>query len=128
MTPLRDSLIAALRKVQDPEIPVNLYDLGLIYDLDIGENGVVHVRMTLTTPNCPVAESMPGHVQRAIESVAGVTEVKVELVWEPSWSREMMTEDARAVLEMMGIDWTDSGPSAAPTSLTVGKSGKRKSE
>lgn len=127
ITELNQRIIAALKKVKDPEIPIDLYNLGLIYNLDIEAGGDVHVRMTLTTPNCPVAESMPGKVKQAVESVDGVKSVKVELVWEPAWTGEMMSEDARAALEMMGISWRDphrgiGGPSA--TSLTVGKTGR----
>lgn len=128
---LRQRIIAALKKVRDPEIPIDLYNLGLIYALDI-EDGVVQVKMTLTTPNCPVAESMPGQVKRAVESLEGVTSVDVQLVWEPAWSGEKMSEDARAALEMMGISWRDphggagmGGPGRA--SLTVGKTGRRDS-
>lgn len=121
---MRGAIIAALKKVKDPEIPIDLYNLGLIYDLDITGEGDVQVRMTLTTPNCPVAESMPGKVKEAVESVDGVKTVNVELVWEPAWSGEMMSEDARTALEMMGISWRDphrgaGGPGA--TSLTIGK-------
>lgn len=119
---LRERVIAALRKVQDPEIPVNLYDLGLIYELDVRPDGAVAVAMTLTTPNCPVAETMPDMVQHAVAGVEGVTDVSVELVWEPAWTRERMSEDAQAALEMMGIDWTDRGaPPTRTTSLTVGR-------
>ncbi|MHC5005660.1 MAG: iron-sulfur cluster assembly protein, partial [Planctomycetota bacterium] len=80
---LRERIIAALRTVKDPELPINLYDLGLIYDLDIADGSAVRIRMTLTTPNCPVAESMPAQVQRAVEGVEGVDTVSVELVWDP---------------------------------------------
>lgn len=122
---LKPRIIAALKKVKDPELPIDLYNLGLIYELDIN-GGDVKVKMTLTTPNCPVAESMPGQVRKAVESVEGVTSVTVELVWEPAWSGEMMSDDAKAALEMMGISWRDphrsiGGPSA--TSLTIGKTG-----
>ena len=119
---LRQLVITAIKTVQDPEIPVNLYDLGLIYDLDLDEEqGIVAITMTLTTPNCPVAESMPGAVKAAVESVPGVEQASVELVWEPPWSRERMSEEARMTLDMMGIDWAD-GPmiKKGPTGLTVG--------
>lgn len=121
---LRQRIIASLRKVKDPEIPINLYDLGLIYGLEARDDGTVLVRMTLTTPNCPVAESMPGQVRQAVESVDGVASADVELVWEPPWTGEMMTDDARDTLEMMGISWKDPHSSARNTSLTIGRSGK----
>lgn len=98
---LEARLIAALRKIYDPEIPVNIYDLGLIYDLLVGDGGEVYVRMTLTAPNCPVAEGFPGMVEEALWLVDGVNEVKVELVWEPPWSRESMSEAARLQLGML---------------------------
>ncbi len=96
---LRDDVIAALRGVYDPEIPVNIYDLGLIYDLDVDEaSGQVHVRMTLTAPGCPVAQTFPGVVGAAVEGVSGVSMAVVELVWDPPWSRERMSEAARLQL------------------------------
>lgn len=107
---VRDQIIEALKTVRDPEIPINIYDLGLIYDLDIGENGAVHIRMTLTTPNCPVAEAIPSQVQQAAMSVPGVTDVKVELVWEPTWTPDRMSESAKLELGTMGLDFL-SGPS-----------------
>ena len=121
---LRDAIIAALRTVQDPELPVNLYDLGLIYDLQVDDAGAVAVRMTLTTPNCPVAESMPEMVRAAVAAVEGVGSVAIELVWEPAWTSDMMSDDAKLQLEMMGIAWTDtrSGGGASFTGLSVGRS------
>jgi FeS assembly SUF system protein len=98
---LRARLIGRLRKIYDPEIPVNIYDLGLIYELDIKPNGDVHVRMTLTAANCPVAQGFPEHVQDALILVEGVNDVTVELVWEPPWSREKMSEAARLQLGML---------------------------
>lgn len=121
---LRQRIVDAIRTVQDPEIPVNLYDLGLIYDITIGDDGAVDIRMTLTTPNCPVAESMPGQVRRAVESVDGVPRAAVELVWEPAWTGEMMSEHARDALEMLGINWRDPHTSAGSTSLTVGRTNR----
>lgn len=92
---LRTDVIAALRTVYDPEIPVNIYDLGLIYGLDIdGASGRVDIRMTLTAPGCPVAATFPGTVEEAVKAVEGVREAHVELVWEPPWSRELMSEVA----------------------------------
>jgi FeS assembly SUF system protein len=98
---LKTRLIEKLRKIYDPEIPVNIYDLGLIYELDIKPNGDVHVRMTLTAANCPVAQGFPEHVQEALLFVEGVNDVTVELVWEPPWSRENMSEAARLQLGML---------------------------
>ncbi len=95
---LRTRVIAKLRTIFDPEIPLNIYDLGLIYELDVRESGEVYVRMTLTAPNCPVAEGFPDIVQTALWLVDGVTEVSVELVWEPPWSIDRMTESARLQL------------------------------
>ena len=105
--PDRDAVIAALRTVEDPEIPVNLYDLGLIYELQI-DGYVVRIVMTLTTPNCPVAETMPTMVREAVGGVPGVGDVSVELTWNPPWSNERISEDAKLLLEMMGIEWTES--------------------
>ncbi len=105
--PLRAAVIDALRTVEDPEIPVNLYDLGLIYALEISDAGDVEITMTLTTPNCPVAEQMPEMVRKAVAAVEGVASVKVSLTWEPAWTREMITEDGQMILEFMGIDWSD---------------------
>lgn len=95
-----DAVIAALQTVYDPEIPVNLYDLGLIYDIAIGENGDVEVEMSLTAPGCPVAGEMPGQVARAVAEAPGVGEVTVRLVWDPPWTPERMSEDARLALGM----------------------------
>ena len=98
---LQAQVIAALRGVYDPEIPVNIYDLGLVYGLDVTPAGEVHVRMTLTAPNCPVAQSFPETVRAVLQGVPGVGEVTVELVWEPPWSRENMSEAARLQLGML---------------------------
>lgn len=98
---LRDALVAALKTVYDPEIPVDLYELGLIYRCEVDAAGDVNVDMTLTTPNCPVAGSMPAMVQSAIEQVPGVQSVNVELVWEPQWTPERMSEAARFQLGFM---------------------------
>ncbi len=98
---LKARLIEMLRTIYDPEIPVNIYDLGLIYALDIDAGRNVSIRMTLTAPNCPVAQSFPQTVQETLQCVPGVQEVKVELVWEPPWDRECMTEAAKLQLGMM---------------------------
>ncbi|MEE8123810.1 MAG: SUF system Fe-S cluster assembly protein [Alphaproteobacteria bacterium] len=96
--PLEAAIIEALGSVYDPEIPVNIYELGLIYNIEASEAGDVEITMTLTTPNCPVAGSMPGEVERAVSAVEGVGSVKVNLVWEPPWSQEKMSEAARLEL------------------------------
>lgn len=98
--PLKTEVIAALRTVFDPEIPANIYDLGLIYALDISADGDVLIRMTLTAPGCPVAQTFPATVANAVRDVAGVREVKVELVWDPPWSPKRMSEAARLDLGM----------------------------
>lgn len=98
---LEARVIEMLRTIYDPEIPVNIYDLGLIYGLDVQESGEVHVRMTLTAPNCPVAQDFPGMVEGALWRVGGVTGVEVELVWEPVWGPENMSEAARLQLGLL---------------------------
>jgi FeS assembly SUF system protein len=98
---LEEQVIAALRTVYDPEIPVNIYDLGLIYRIDISEQGDVDVRMTLTAPACPVAGIMPRMVEDVLRRLEVVGEVKVELVWDPPWTQERMTDEARLTLGMM---------------------------
>lgn len=95
---LRERVIEALRKVYDPEIPVNIYDLGLIYDLDIDDRGQVAIRMTLTAPGCPVAQTFPAQVARAVEAVQGVSRCSVELTWEPPWTPDRASEAARLQL------------------------------
>lgn len=92
------AVIEALRQVHDPEIPVNLYDLGLIYRIDRADNGDVAIDMTLTAPACPVAGLMPGRVAEAVAAAPSVGEVTVRLVWEPRWTKERMSEDARLAL------------------------------
>ncbi len=94
-----EQVVEALRTVYDPEIPVSIYDLGLIYGIQI-EDSVVHVRMTLTTPACPVAGSLPGQVETRIKAIEGVNDAKVELVWEPPWTPEKMSEAAKLELNM----------------------------
>ena len=99
-TVLQDAVIDLIRMVYDPEIPVNLYDLGLIYDLEIAETGDVTIAMSLTAPNCPVAGSMPQAVADAVARVAGVGVVTVSLVWDPPWTPARMSEDAKIALDM----------------------------
>jgi FeS assembly SUF system protein len=98
---LEGKIIAALKTVYDPEIPVDIYELGLIYDIEIDEDKSVTIRMTLTAPGCPVAGSLPGDVERRVESIPEVKGATVELVWEPTWSRDMMSEEALLSLGMM---------------------------
>jgi len=97
---LQARVVEMLRTIYDPEIPVNIYDLGLVYGLDVESSGTVNVRMTLTAPNCPVAQTFPETVRETLLCVPGVVDVKVELVWEPQWSRDHMSEAARLQLGM----------------------------
>jgi FeS assembly SUF system protein len=101
MNPIEIKVIEALRKVYDPEIPVNLYDLGLIYALNIDDQSNVYILMTLTTPNCPVAEDMPGIVLEEVKKVEGVGEVRVELTFEPPWTIENLTDEAKLELGLL---------------------------
>ena len=94
-------VLEALKTVRDPEIPMDLVELGLIYELIVKEGGTVYVEMTLTTPHCPVAASMPGEVETAIRSVPGVDDVRVKLVWSPPWGPERMSDEARLELGML---------------------------
>jgi FeS assembly SUF system protein len=98
---LFDPVMDALKTVQDPEIPVNLVELGLIYELLVKKGGIVFVEMTLTTPSCPVAQSMPGEVKNAVSAVPGVEDVRVKLVWTPTWTQDRMSEEARLELGLM---------------------------
>ncbi len=98
---LRDAVLDAMREVYDPEIPVNLVDLGLIYELSAGRDGKIFVEMTLTAPSCPVAGSLPGEVEKAIRTVPGVTDAHVKLVWTPPWHQDLMTEAAKLELGLL---------------------------
>ncbi|MEE8516341.1 MAG: SUF system Fe-S cluster assembly protein [Alphaproteobacteria bacterium] len=100
-TQLRDRVIKVMELVYDPEIPVNIYELGLIYDVSVNDDNNVEITMTLTSPHCPVAESMPGEVEDRARAVDGVGDVKVNLVWDPPWTPERMSEAARLELGMM---------------------------
>ena len=91
-------ILEALREVYDPEIPVNIYDLGLIYDVSVDEQGIVDIEMTLTSPACPVAGILPGQVEQKVREVPGVADVTVDLVWEPAWSMDRMSEEAKLEL------------------------------
>jgi len=95
---LRPQIVAALKKVFDPELPVNIYELGLIYDIIVDRNATVGIRMTLTAPACPAAQSLPGEVQRQVAQVSGVGDVKVDIVWDPPWDRERMSDAAKLQL------------------------------
>ena len=98
---LKSAIIAKLQGIFDPEIPVNIYELGLIYEINLDEFDVAEVKMTLTTPNCPVAESMPGEVELQVGSVPGVKGVEVKLVWEPAWDMSRMSDEARLELGLL---------------------------
>jgi FeS assembly SUF system protein len=97
---LRDQVIDALRSIYDPEIPVNIYELGLVYEVGVSDSNAVQVRMTLTSPACPVAGSLPPEVEEKIRALPGVTECAVEVVWDPPWNPGMMTEAARLELNL----------------------------
>ena len=94
----KDLIIEEIRKIYDPELPVNIYDLGLIYDVKVKDEKFAIIKMTLTTPNCPVAESLPKEVKEGVMQVEGIEDVDLELVWDPPWNKDMMTEAAK--LEM----------------------------
>ena len=97
---LKDKIIIEVKKIYDPEIPVNIYELGLIYDIKINAENEVSVKMTLTTPNCPVAESLPKEVKDSILEVDGVNKVNLDLVWDPPWNKDMMSEAAKLELNL----------------------------
>ena len=94
-----NQVIDCIKTVQDPEIPVNLYDLGLIYNIDIEENNI-KIQMTLTNPNCPVAGVMPENLGKSVEKVKGIRSIQVKLVWEPKWHKDFMSEDAKLALDI----------------------------
>jgi FeS assembly SUF system protein len=96
--PLDEQIKTAIRGIYDPEISVNIYDLGLIYNIDINDDAEVHVQMTLTAPACPVAGTLPGQVESVIKSLDGVKDATVELVWDPPWSKDMMSDEAKLTL------------------------------
>ena len=97
---LKDQIIAEVKKIYDPEKPVNIYELGLIYDIQVDKNNNVKVNMTLTTPNCPVAESLPKEVKDSVMNVKGVKKVDLDLVWDPPWDKSMMSESAKLELNL----------------------------
>jgi FeS assembly SUF system protein len=100
---LKDQVVAALKKVFDPEMPVNIYELGLIYDIALDAAGNVAIRMTLTAPNCPVAGILPGNVEQAVRAVPGVNDVKLELTFDPPWTKDRMSEAAKLALGIEDI-------------------------
>ncbi len=98
---IRDRVIAVLKTVYDPEIPVDIYELGLVYGVDVTDDGSVHITMTLTTPMCPVAETLPPEVEEKVRNVIGVKDVALDLVWDPPWSTDMLSDAARLELNLM---------------------------
>ncbi|MDA7606846.1 SUF system Fe-S cluster assembly protein [Pelagibacteraceae bacterium] len=98
MNELKEKVIAEIKKIYDPEIPVNIYDLGLIYNIAVDENNKVNIDMTLTSPNCPVAESLPNSVKNNVLKINGVSDVDLKMVWDPPWGRDKMSE--AAILEL----------------------------
>jgi FeS assembly SUF system protein len=100
MTRLTDDIVGALKTVYDPEIPADIYELGLIYKVDIEDDRMVNIDMTLTTPNCPAAAELPAQVENAVQAVAGVRDAKVNIVWDPPWDPSRMSDEARTVLNM----------------------------
>ena len=97
---LKDKVIAEIKKIYDPEIPVNIYELGLIYDIIVNDKKEVHIKMTLTSPNCPVAESLPKEVKDSAMQVEEIENVDVELVWDPPWTKDMMSDAAKLELNL----------------------------
>jgi len=97
---LKDKIIGEIKKIYDPEIPVNIYELGLIYDIVVQKDNSVKIKMTLTTPNCPVAESLPKEVKDSLMEIADVKKVDLDLVWDPPWDKSMMSESAKLELNL----------------------------
>jgi FeS assembly SUF system protein len=97
---LKDQIITEIKKIYDPEIPVNIYELGLIYDIKVKNKNTAKVKMTLTSPNCPVAESLPKEVKDSIMQVEGIDKVDLDLVWDPPWDKSMMSESAKLELNL----------------------------
>ena len=100
MSDIKNKVIEEVKKIYDPEIPVNIYELGLIYKIDVDEKNKVNIDMTLTSPNCPVAESLPNEVKENIKEVEGVSDVNLNLVWEPPWDKDKMSEAAKLELNL----------------------------
>ena len=100
MSEIKNKVIEEIKKIYDPEIPVNIYELGLIYKIDIVETSKVNIDMTLTSPNCPVAESLPNEVKEKVQKIEGVSDVNLKLVWEPPWDNDKMSEAAKLELNL----------------------------
>ena len=100
MSELKEKIIGEIKKIYDPEIPVNIYELGLIYKIEVDENNKVLLEMTLTSPNCPVAESLPNSVKENIKKIAGISDVDLKLVWDPPWTKDKMSEAAKLELNL----------------------------
>ena len=100
MPSLKEKIIEEIKKIYDPEIPVNIYELGLIYKLEVDEKNKVNIDMTLTSPNCPVAESLPNQVKETIMKITGVSDVDLKVVWEPPWTKDKMSEAAKLELNI----------------------------
>ena len=100
MSDIKSKIIERIKKIYDPEIPINIYELGLIYKIDVDEKNKVNIDMTLTSPNCPVAESLPNEVKENIKKVEGVSDVNLNLVWEPPWDKDKMSEAAKLELNL----------------------------
>ena len=100
MRDIKSKVIEEIKKIYDPEIPVNIYELGLIYKIDVDEKNKVNIDMTLTSPNCPVAESLPNEVKENIKKIEGVSDVNLNLVWEPPWNKDKMSESAKLELNL----------------------------
>ena len=97
---LKERIINEIKKIYDPEIPVNIYELGLIYDISVNDKKEVHIKMTLTSPNCPVAESLPQEVKDSVKQLNGIEKVELDLVWDPPWDKSMMSEAAKLELNL----------------------------
>ena len=97
---IKDKIIEEIKKIYDPEIPVNIYDLGLIYKIDVKDDKNITIDMTLTSPNCPVADSLPNNVKSNVLKIDGITDVKINLVWDPPWTKDKMSETAKIELNL----------------------------
>ena len=97
---LKEKIVSEIKKIYDPEIPVNIYELGLIYDISVNDKKEVHIKMTLTSPNCPVAESLPKEVKDSVKQLNGIEKVELDLVWDPPWDKSMMSEAAKLELNL----------------------------
>jgi len=97
---IKEKVITEIKKIYDPEIPVNIYELGLIYDITVDNDNKVYIKMTLTTPNCPVAESLPNEVKNSVKEIKEVKDVDLDLVWDPPWDKSMMSEAAKLELNL----------------------------